>query len=114
MPLSGIKVVLSSDLLQIASEDAVYDFALKWARMHYPKFEDRRQVWTSHLCFLIQFPAMTCTKLKEIMTCNDFGSELASKFVFEALYYKAEEPYQQRAMAAYWVDKSFSCPHIAT
>ncbi|TMW82742.1 hypothetical protein EJD97_005081, partial [Solanum chilense] len=81
LPLSGIKVVLSSDLLQIASEDAVYDFALKWARMHYPKFEDRRQ-------------------LKEIMTCNDFGSELASKFVFEALYYKAEEPYQQRAMAA--------------
>ena len=114
MPLSGIKVVLSSDLLQIASEDAVYDFALKWARMHYPKFEDRRHVWTSHLCFLIRFPAMTCTKLKEIMTCNDFGSELASKFVFEALYYKAEEPYQQRAMAAYWVDKSFSCPHIAT
>ncbi|WMV43979.1 hypothetical protein MTR67_037364 [Solanum verrucosum] len=32
LPLSGIKIVLSSDLLQIASEDAVYDFALKWAR----------------------------------------------------------------------------------
>ncbi|KAH0648865.1 BTB/POZ domain-containing protein POB1-like [Solanum tuberosum] len=100
LPLSGIKVVLSSDLLEIASEDAVYDFALKWAPMHYPKFEDRREVWTTHLCFLIRFPAMTCTKLKKIMTCNDFSRELASKFVFEALFYKAEEPYQQRAIAA--------------
>ncbi|KAG5593308.1 hypothetical protein H5410_043822 [Solanum commersonii] len=96
LPLWGIKVVLSSDLLQIASEDAVYDFALKWARMHY----HRREVWTTHLCYLIRFPAMTCTKLKKIMTCNDFSRELASKFVVEALFYKAEEPYQQRAIAA--------------
>ncbi|WMV43980.1 hypothetical protein MTR67_037365 [Solanum verrucosum] len=100
LSLSGIEVVLSSDLLEIASEDAVYDFALKWARMHYPKLEERREVWTSHLCFLIRFPAMTCTKLKEIMTCNDFGRELASKFVLEALFYKAEPPYQQGEIAA--------------
>ncbi|XP_049385872.1 BTB/POZ domain-containing protein POB1-like [Solanum stenotomum] len=100
LSLSGIEVVLSSDLLEIASEDVVYDFALKWARMHYPKLEERREVWTSHLCFLIRFPAMTCTKLKEIMTCNDFGRQLASKFVLEALFYKAEPPYQQGEIAA--------------
>ncbi|XP_055821641.1 BTB/POZ domain-containing protein POB1-like [Solanum dulcamara] len=100
LPLSGIKVVLSSDDLQSASEDAVYDFALKWARKHYSKLEERRKVWTSHLCNLIRFPFMTCMKLKKIMTSNDFGTELAKKLVLEALFYKAEAPYQQRAIAA--------------
>lgn len=41
LPLSRIKVVMSTNILQIESEDVVYDFALKWDRMHYPKFEDR-------------------------------------------------------------------------
>ena len=38
LPLSRIKVVMSTNILQIESEDVVYDFALKWDRMHYPKF----------------------------------------------------------------------------
>uniref|UniRef100_A0A3Q7HPQ4 Uncharacterized protein n=1 Tax=Solanum lycopersicum TaxID=4081 RepID=A0A3Q7HPQ4_SOLLC len=33
---------MSTNILQIESEDVVYDFALKWDRRHYPKFEDRR------------------------------------------------------------------------
>lgn len=100
LPLSGIEAVLSSDNLQIASEDAVFDFVLKWARMHYPKLEERREVWSSHLLHLIRFPCMTCRKLKKVMTCNDFDPKLASKLVFEALFYKAEAPYRQRSIAA--------------
>ncbi|XP_060206914.1 BTB/POZ domain-containing protein POB1-like [Lycium barbarum] len=100
LPLVGIEVVLSSDDLQIASEDAVYDFALKWARIHYPKPEKRREIWKSHLCHLIRFPCMTCRKLKKVLTCNEFDSELASKLVFEALFYKAEAPYRQRSIAS--------------
>ncbi|KAL3331441.1 hypothetical protein AABB24_034987 [Solanum stoloniferum] len=98
--LSGIEAVLSSDNLQIASEDAVFDFLLKWARMHYPKLEERREVWNSHLLHLIRFPCMTCRKLKKVMTCNDFDPKVASKLVFEALFYKAEAPYRQRSIAA--------------
>ena len=32
LPLAGIEAILSSDDLQIAFEDAVYEFMLKWAR----------------------------------------------------------------------------------
>ncbi|PHT57656.1 hypothetical protein CQW23_00019 [Capsicum baccatum] len=56
LPLWGIEVVLSSDNLHIASEDDVYNFAVKWARMHYPSLVERRKVWTSHLCYVIRFP----------------------------------------------------------
>ncbi|KAM3263239.1 hypothetical protein P3L10_000233 [Capsicum annuum] len=86
LPLWGIEVVLSSDNLHIASEDDVHDFAVKWAHMHYPSLEERRKVWTSHLCYVIRFPCMTCRKLKQIMTCNDFDPELASKLVLDALF----------------------------
>jgi hypothetical protein len=39
LPLAGVEAVLSRDELQVASEDAVYDFVLKCARAHYPKIE---------------------------------------------------------------------------
>ncbi|XP_059276295.1 BTB/POZ domain-containing protein POB1-like [Lycium ferocissimum] len=101
LPLAGIEAVLSSDDLQIASENAVCDFALKWARMHYPKPEKRREIWKSHLCHLIRFPCMTSRKLKKVLiTCNDFDSGLASKLVFEALSYKAEALHRQRSIAS--------------
>lgn len=100
LPLSGIEAVLSSDDLQVASEDAVYDFVLKWARMHYPKLDERRAVLGSRLGRLIRFPFMTCRKLKKVLTCNDFDSELASKVVLEALFFKADAPYRQRSLAA--------------
>ncbi|XP_022736800.1 BTB/POZ domain-containing protein POB1-like isoform X2 [Durio zibethinus] len=67
LPLAGMEAVFSSDDLQVASEDAVYDFVLKWARTHYPKIEER---------------------------------QLASKVVLEALFFKAETPYRQRALAS--------------
>ncbi|XP_044477257.1 BTB/POZ domain-containing protein POB1-like [Mangifera indica] len=100
LPLAGIEAVLSSDDLQIASEDTVYDFVLKWARTHYPKLEERREVLGSRLGRLIRFPYMTCRKLKKVLTCNDFDPDFASKLVLESLFFKAETPYRQRSLAA--------------
>ncbi|XVF13029.1 hypothetical protein REPUB_Repub08aG0172200 [Reevesia pubescens] len=100
LPLAGIEAVFSSDDLQVASEDAVHDFVLKWARTHYPKLEERREVLATRLGRLIRFPYMTCRKLKKVLTCIDFDPELASKVVLEALFFKAETPYRQRALAA--------------
>ncbi|XP_048320092.1 BTB/POZ domain-containing protein POB1 isoform X2 [Ziziphus jujuba] len=100
LPLAGIEAVLSSDDLQVASEDAVYDFVLKWSRTHYPKLEERREVLGTRLGSLIRFPYMSCRKLKKVLTCNDFEPEFSSKVVLEALFFKAEAPYRQRTLAA--------------
>ncbi|KAK3024253.1 hypothetical protein RJ639_043629 [Escallonia herrerae] len=100
LSLAGIEAILSSDDLQVASEDAVYDFVLKWAKAQYPKLEDRREILGSHLGRFIRFPYMTCRKLKKVLTCSDFDHELASKVVLEALFFKAEAPHRQRTLAA--------------
>ncbi|KAF3658201.1 BTB/POZ domain-containing protein [Capsicum annuum] len=70
LPLAGIEAILSSDDLQVASEDTVYDFVLN------------------------------CRKLRKVLTCNDFEHEFASKLVVEALFYKAEVPHRQQTQAA--------------
>ncbi|XP_057499727.1 BTB/POZ domain-containing protein POB1-like isoform X2 [Actinidia eriantha] len=100
LPLAGIEAILSSDDLQVASEDAVYDFVLKWARAQYPKLEERREILGSRLGRYIRFPYMNCRKLKKVLTCNDFDHDLASKVVLEALFFKAEAPHRQRTLAA--------------
>ncbi|KAJ6795209.1 BTB/POZ domain-containing protein-like isoform X1 [Iris pallida] len=100
LPLAGIEAILSSDILQVASEDAVYDFLLKWARAQFPKVEERREILESRLGRLIRFPYMTCRKLRKVLTCNDLDNEIASKAVLEALFFKAETPHRQRALAS--------------
>ncbi|ONI07303.1 hypothetical protein PRUPE_5G112100 [Prunus persica] len=99
LPLAGIEAVLSSDDLQVASEDGIYDFVLRWARSHYPKLEERREVLGSRLGRLIRFPHMSCRKLRKVLTCNDFDPALASKIVLESLFFKAEAPFRQRSLA---------------
>ncbi|KAJ6712573.1 BTB/POZ DOMAIN-CONTAINING PROTEIN POB1-LIKE [Salix purpurea] len=99
LPLAGIEAVLSSDDLQAASEDTIYDLALKWAHTHYPKLVERKEVLAKRLVHLIRFPYMTCRKLKKVLNCNDFHPEFASKAVLEALFFKAETPHRQRALA---------------
>uniref|UniRef100_A0A1J3JF79 BTB/POZ domain-containing protein n=1 Tax=Noccaea caerulescens TaxID=107243 RepID=A0A1J3JF79_NOCCA len=99
LPLAGIEAILSSDDLQIASEDAVYDFVLKWARGQYSSLEERREILGSRLALYIRFPYMTCRKLKKVLTCSDFEHEVASKQVLEALFFKAEAPHRQRILA---------------
>ncbi|KAL7239014.1 hypothetical protein ACSBR2_004999 [Camellia fascicularis] len=100
LPLAGIEAVLSSDDLQVASEDAVYDFVLKWSRAQYPKLEERREILGSRLGRYIRYPYMSPRKLKKVLTCNDFDHDLASKVVLEALFFKAEAPHRQRTLAA--------------
>lgn len=100
LPLAGVEAILSSDDLQVPSEDAVYDFVLKWARAQYSKLEERREVLGTRLARFIRFPYMTCRKLKKVLTCNDFDHEIASKLVLEALFFKAEAPHRQRVLAA--------------
>ncbi|WOK91394.1 hypothetical protein Cni_G00085 [Canna indica] len=99
LPLVGVQAVLSSDELQVASEDSVYDFLLKWARHHYPDSEERREILGSHLSNLIRLPHMSCRKLRKMITQNDLDQEIASKAVLDALFFKAETPHRQRALA---------------
>lgn len=99
LPLAGIEAVLSSDDLQVASEDGVYDIVLKWAKTHYPKIEERREILASRLVRLIRFPMMTSRKLRKVLTAAEFDHEVASKLVLEALFYKAELPHRQRQLA---------------
>lgn len=107
LPLAGIEAVLSSDDLQVPSEDAVYDLVLKWAKTHYPRIEERREVLGARLGRLIRFPFMTCRKLKKVLSCNDFDPELSSKVVLEALFFKAEAPYRQRSLAKEEANSSY-------
>ncbi|KAK6136581.1 hypothetical protein DH2020_029671 [Rehmannia glutinosa] len=99
LPLAGIEAILSSDDLQVASEDAVYDFVLKWTRTHYQKPEERRDILCSRLSQYIRFPYMTCRKLKKVLACNDFDHDYATKAVLDALFFKAEAPHRQRIYA---------------
>ncbi|XP_074279725.1 BTB/POZ domain-containing protein POB1-like isoform X2 [Silene latifolia] len=98
LPIAGIESVLSSDDLQVASEDAVYDFVLKWSRARYPQIEERREILATRLARYIRFPYMTCRKLKKALTCPDFDQEVSSKLVMEALFFKAEAPHRQRLL----------------
>ncbi|XP_024628286.1 BTB/POZ domain-containing protein POB1 isoform X1 [Medicago truncatula] len=100
LPLAGVEAILSSDDLQVASEDAVYDFVLKWARHQYGNLEERREVLGLRLARFIRFPHMTCRKLKKVLTCSDFEHDVSSKLVLEALFFKAEVPHRQRSLAA--------------
>lgn len=98
LPLAGIEAVLSSDDLQVASEDAVYDFVLKWARIHHPKLEERREILCTRLLHYVRFPFMTCRKLRKVLTSPDIDSDLSSKVVLDALFFKSEAPYRQRSL----------------
>ncbi|CAH9123689.1 unnamed protein product [Cuscuta epithymum] len=100
LPLAGIEAILASDDLQVASEDAVYDFVVKWARAHYTRLEDRHKILGSHLGRYIRFPYMSCRKLRKILVGNDFDHEFASKHVLDALFFKAEAPHRQRTQTA--------------
>ncbi|KAL4203748.1 hypothetical protein AMTRI_Chr01g129580 [Amborella trichopoda] len=95
LPLVGMEAVLSSNELQVVSEDAVFEFLLKWARAKYPDLEERRKVLSMRIARLIRFPYMTTPKLREVLICNDLDDNIASKLVLDALLFKSETPYHQ-------------------
>ncbi|KAL3819172.1 hypothetical protein ACJIZ3_005077 [Penstemon smallii] len=88
LPLAGIEAVLSSDDLQVYSENAVYDLVMKWARTHYPKLKERRRILRTSLLGLIRFPCMTDIKLNRVLNCKAIGPKLASKIVRDAVSFK--------------------------
>ncbi|GJV97921.1 BTB/POZ domain-containing protein POB1-like protein [Tanacetum coccineum] len=90
LPLARVEAILASDDLEVASEDAVYEFDLKWSRIQYPKIEERREILATRLAQFIRFPYMTCRKLRKVMAYNDFDHDFAQKVVVEALFFKAE------------------------
>ncbi|KAJ4808371.1 BTB/POZ/Kelch-associated protein [Rhynchospora pubera] len=99
LPLAGVEAILSSNDLQVASEDAVFDFVMKWARSQYPRLEERRDVLASRLCRLVRFSHMSSRKLRKVLACTDLEHEFANKAVIEALLFKADCPHRQRALA---------------
>ncbi|KAL8543516.1 hypothetical protein ACS0TY_004168 [Phlomoides rotata] len=101
LPLAGVQAVLSSDDLEVTSENVVYDFVLGWAQKHYSDLEERRGILKTCLLHLIRFPFMTATKLtEEVQTCSDIDPEDAFKIVIRALGFKAETPHRKRCLAA--------------
>ena len=95
IPLTAIEAVLSSDELQVESEDAVFDFVIKWARKHYTNVEERREMLSNRLGQLIRFPNMSHHKLNDVISCNDLDGACTLNAVSEALYFKAQEPHNR-------------------
>ena len=83
---------MSSDELQVESEDALFDFVIQWARKHYSNVEERRKVLSNRLCQLIRFPNMSHHKLNNVISCTDLDTICALKVVSEALLLKAQAP----------------------
>ncbi|RZR90961.1 hypothetical protein BHM03_00018982 [Ensete ventricosum] len=101
LPLAGIEVILSSDGLQVASEDALFVFVLKWVRARYPAPEERRRILGTHLIRHIRLPNMSHKKLREVLECNDLDHELASKLVIETLLCGDDSKHKRFAERAY-------------
>lgn len=100
LPLNAIEAILSSNDIQVPSEDFVYDLVLKWAKFHYPVLEERRGVLERHFRHLIRFSYMTSRKLCEVTRGDNFSPEVASEIVLEALLFKTETPYIQHQLAS--------------
>lgn len=92
LSLAGIEAILYSDSLQVASEDSVYDFAVKWARAQYPDMHERKQILWPLLHRVVRFPFMSCRKLRKILTCTELDYESTSRVVIAALAFKCERP----------------------
>ena len=63
VPLPGIVAILSSNHPGVASQEAVYDFALRWADSNYPNSEERRKILSSSLLPLV---SQVCSRTNAI------------------------------------------------
>ncbi|KAL8539415.1 hypothetical protein ACS0TY_001145 [Phlomoides rotata] len=102
LPLASIRAILSSDDLQVTSEDVVYDSVLKWVHKHYPDLEERQGILKADLLDLVRFPYMTTPKLIEVQTCSDIDPrKLAHDIVIRALCFKSEaSQYRKHCLGA--------------
>ncbi|XP_057443685.1 BTB/POZ domain-containing protein POB1-like [Lotus japonicus] len=92
LPLHGIEAILASDDLKVQSEDVLCGFVIKWARKHYNRLKERREVLGTQLARLIRFPCMSFIGLKQVLTVDDVGHKDVSKLVIEALSFKSGLP----------------------
>ncbi|KAL8227882.1 hypothetical protein R6Q57_015466 [Mikania cordata] len=44
LPLADVETIIASDDLQVASEDDVFYFVIKWAQTHYPNKQNRHEI----------------------------------------------------------------------
>jgi hypothetical protein len=95
LPLVAIETVLSSDDLQVESEDALFDFVIKWGTKHYTDVEERREILSNRLCQLIRFPNMSYHKLSDVISCNELDRVCLLKAVSEALHLKVQAPHKR-------------------
>ncbi|ESQ37746.1 hypothetical protein EUTSA_v10028626mg [Eutrema salsugineum] len=99
LPLVAMMTILASSSLMVSSEDNLYELVLRWAKSNYSVLEERQAILASHLAPFIRFPQMTCRRLKQILTSDDFKPSFASKLVLDALYFKAESVTLRRQFA---------------
>ena len=62
IPLAGIVAILSRSDLGVASEEAVYEFLLRWAFLQYPNSEERHKILSFHLLPLVPRNTVTIDK----------------------------------------------------
>lgn len=94
LPVVGVVAVLSSDCLEIDSEDDIYDFLLQWVKK--VSSDQRREIFNMLVRNFVRFPFLTTQKLDSILTCNDIDPAIVSELAIGALhYYKAHPPHEQ-------------------
>ncbi|XP_076954527.1 BTB/POZ domain-containing protein POB1-like [Bidens hawaiensis] len=107
LPLASVEAIISSDDLKVETEDSLYKFVIEWARAHYPKIEDRREILMTRLAKFIRYPYMTREMLTNLLTGNEFDLEFAQKVVTEAISFKAEVPQRQHEYEQRFVKRSY-------
>ncbi|KAJ4836476.1 hypothetical protein Tsubulata_043926 [Turnera subulata] len=92
LPLKGIEALLSSDDLQVQSEDYIYDFVCTWACLHYPKLEERQQFLRSRLDTLVRLPNLSSWKLKQILISDGIlDSDHRKDLALNSLFHKVDD-----------------------
>ncbi|KAJ4836475.1 hypothetical protein Tsubulata_043923 [Turnera subulata] len=92
LPLKGIEALLSSDELQVWSEDYIYDFVCTWAGLHYPKLEERKQFLRSRPDTLVRLRNLSCWKLKQILISDGIlDSDHRKDLALNSLFHKVDD-----------------------
>jgi hypothetical protein len=89
--LSSIEAALLGDNLQVESEEALFDFVIKWSRNHYTNVEERREVLSNTLFQLVRFLNMSHEKLNDVIYCYDLDSVCVCKVALDSLHLKHNE-----------------------
>ncbi|GLJ29260.1 hypothetical protein SUGI_0577110 [Cryptomeria japonica] len=109
IPLPILQEILSSDELQIRSEDIPCDYVMEWTRKHYPDEGERKEVLNKNLIYSIRFPFLSKEKLKEIFSSKEIDCVGTLKLILEALFHKEEIPYRRKNHSAQELHPEMIC-----